>query len=94
MPCCESRRDTRGSFGKTSSKLPGLLRSVASDIRAIYRLSPTPRATRRVLEESVALHRNGDLEAVLYNRYDSPWPLKDRDFVLHRAIAIDSGLPS
>jgi len=37
-----------------SSRLPGIIESVARDIRAIYRLDPLPKTERRVMEETVS----------------------------------------
>jgi len=40
---------------RRSSRLPEILESVAGDIRAVYRLDPTPEVERRKMEETVSL---------------------------------------
>ena len=42
-----------------------------------------------LLAESTWLREPSETEAIIYNRYDSPWPLQDRDYVLHRVLEID-----
>jgi len=43
----------------------------------------------QLLTESTWLRQIADNEVILYTRYDSPWPLQDRDYVLHRRIEVD-----
>jgi hypothetical protein len=43
----------------------------------------------QLLTESTWLRVLAENEVVLYTRYDSPWPLQDRDYVLHRVIEVD-----
>lgn len=41
--------------------------------------------------ESTELKRIGEVESLLYNRTDSPWPISDRDVVLKTKVIVNGG---
>lgn len=59
--------------------------------RLVSVLVDSSRSTEWVdlLAESRRLRQDGALESILYNRYDLAWPVQDRDYVLHRQLAIE-----
>jgi hypothetical protein len=59
------------------------------DILAVFQDVPHHTSWMYACLESTIVKRHSEVEALVYNKIDVPWPLNDRDVVLHAKLTYD-----